>query len=144
MRLSQVLQGKGREVVTVGPDSDVRALVRLLRQHGVGAVVVSPDGRQLAGIVSERDVVRALAERGTDVLTEPVKAIATAMVHTSGPDTRVEDLMVLMTTRRIRHVPVLVDGALAGIVSIGDVVKSYVDQLAGERDALEQYVTSAG
>ena len=144
MQLHQVLESKGREVVSVRPESDVRELVRLLQQHGVGAVVVSPDGVQLAGIVSERDVVRALARQGTDVLADPVKSIATALVHTADPSARVEDLMQLMTAKRVRHVPVLDDGRLVGIVSIGDVVKSYVDQLAGERDALEQYVTTGG
>lgn len=143
MQLRRVLESKGSEVVTVRPDEDVSALVGLLMKHRVGALVVSPDGRQVVGIVSERDVVSALAERGTAVLTEPVSAIATVAVHTATPDSTVEELMTLMTRARVRHIPVLdAVGELAGIVSIGDVVKNHIDALAGERDALQDYVTS--
>lgn len=145
MQLRRLLDRKGSDVVTVRPDQDVSALVGLLTQHRVGALVVSPDGRQVAGIVSERDVVSALADRGTAVLTEPVSAIATAAVHTASPDSTVEQLMSLMTQARVRHIPVLDDaGELAGIVSIGDVVKNHIDALSSERDALQDYVTSGG
>ena len=103
---------------------------------------MSPDGRHVAGIVSERDVVRALAVRGAPVLDEPVSAIATTLVHSTGPEEQVAGLMRVMTEGRVRHVPVLQDDELAGIVSIGDVVKSQLEALASERDALAEYVSS--
>lgn len=145
MQIRRVLDIKGSEVVTVRPDQDVAALVGLLTHYKVGALVVSPDGRQVVGIVSERDVVRALAATGTSVLTEPVSSIATAAVHTATADSTVEELMTLMTEARVRHIPVLdQQRCLVGIVSIGDVVKNHIDALAGERDALHSYVTSGG
>src|SRR5690606_26918806 len=127
MRISDVLRGKGADVVTVKPDSDVRTLLGVLAEHGIGAVVVSVDGRSIDGIVSERDIVRALAARGASILSEPVSEIMTTEVETCGPDANIEELMRTMTQGRFRHVPVVVDGALAGIVSIGDVVKRRVD-----------------
>lgn len=144
MRISDVLRGKGGEVVTVTPETRVRGLLDLLAEHGIGAVVVSRDGSSVDGIVSERDVVRAMAERGADVLHEPVSAIHTAEVHTCPPETRIDDLMRLMTDKRVRHVPVVRDGALAGIVSIGDVVKSRIGELESEREALNAYISSVG
>lgn len=145
MQISRVLNSKGSEVVTVRPDQDVATLVGLLTQHKVGALVVSPDGRQVSGIVSERDVVRALSASGTSVLTEQVSSIATAAVHTATPESTVDELMALMTEARVRHIPVVDEQkCLVGIVSIGDVVKNQIDALAGERDALQSYVTSGG
>ncbi len=145
MQISRVLDRKGSEVVTVRPDQDIAALVGLLTQHKVGALVVSPDGRQVAGIVSERDVVRALSSAGTSVLTEPVSSIATAAVHTATATSTVDELMALMTEARVRHIPVVdAQDCLIGIVSIGDVVKNHIDELGAERDALQSYVTSGG
>jgi CBS domain-containing protein len=144
MRITDVLRVKGDQVVTVGPERTVRELVALLVEHGIGAVVVSADGGSVDGIVSERDVVRALADRGPEALSEPVRAICTAQVRTVAPDARIEELMRLMTDQRIRHVPVVQDGRLCGIVSIGDVVKNRIDELEGERAALTSYISSAG
>lgn len=145
MQISRVLDSKGREVVTVRPDQDVKTLVELLAHHKVGALVVSPDGREVAGIVSERDVVRALSTSGTAVLSLPVSSIATAAVHTATRVSTVDGLMALMTEARVRHIPVVdEDSCLVGIVSIGDVVKNHIDAIAGERDALQSYVTSGG
>ena len=141
MRISDVLRIKGDRVVTVTPDTDVAGLLRVLADHGIGAVVVSPDGAEIAGIVSERDVVRAIAARGADVLTEPVTRIATASVRTVRPEVSLEDVERLMTEGRFRHVPVLVDGALGGVVSIGDVVKNRIDELESERSELAGYIT---
>jgi CBS domain-containing protein len=141
MRVSDVLRLKGGQVVTVTPDTDVRQLLQVLAEHGIGAVVVSEDGTSVDGIVSERDVVRAMAKRGSDVLSEPVTAIQTANVQTVEPETQLEDLMRLMTERRIRHVPVVVDAGLQGIVSIGDVVKKRIDELESERSALSDYIS---
>src|SRR5690349_12642417 len=108
MRISDVLRVKGGQVVTVPPDSDVRQLLGVLAEHRIGAVVVSADGTSVGGIVSERDVVRALAERGPAVLSEPVAAIHTVEVYTVTPDTHLEDIMRIMTERRVRHMPVVV------------------------------------
>ncbi len=140
MRISDVLSSKsGAEVVTIPPDSSVRELLALLARHNIGAVVVSADGQAVDGIVSERDVVRRLHE-DDGVLDGTVSAIMTSDVQTCQPDTPVDDLRVVMTERRIRHVPVVVGGRLTGIISIGDVVKSSLDQLRFERDQLDSYV----
>jgi len=140
MRIHDVLASKpSAEVVTIAPDASVRDLLALLAEHNVGAVVVSGDGETVDGIVSERDVVRRLHDDEA-VLGGAVAAIMTSDVETCRPDTTVDDLRVLMTERRIRHVPVVTDGRLTGIISIGDVVKSSLDQLQFERDQLDSYV----
>lgn len=141
MRIHDILSSKGFDVVHVGPESSVSDLVTLLREHNLGAVVVSTDGKAIAGIVSERDVIRQLAE-GPEFLSQPVTSIMTPEVHTCSPDDSVESLMSAMTDRRIRHFPVVNErGELAGIVSIGDLVKSQIAQLQFERDQLEGYVS---
>ena len=142
MRTSEVLRTKGQDVVTITGETEVRQLLALLAQHGIGAVVVSQDGRSVDGIVSERDVVRAIAERGDAVLGEPVSAICSTEVSSVTPETQIEELMRLMTDQRIRHVPVLVDGGLHGIVSIGDVVKSRITELESERASLTEYIST--
>jgi CBS domain-containing protein len=141
MRISDVLRVKGTRVVTVTPDTKVRHLLEVLAEHGIGAVVVSHDGTSVDGIVSERDIVRALTRRGAAVMSEPVTAIYTAEVFTVTPRTSLEDVMRMMTEHRVRHAPVVVDGGLRGIVSIGDVVKSRIDDLETERAALTDYIT---
>ena len=140
MRISDVLRVKGTQVVTVTPDTKVRHLLAVLAEHRIGAVVVSHDGTAVDGIASERDIVRALAQRGAAVLSEPITAIYTAQVHTVTPQTPVEEVMRIMTEHRVRHAPVVVDGGLQGIVSIGDVVKAHIDQIEFERDQLDSYV----
>jgi len=140
MRIGDVLQAKAtREVITVGPDAGVRELLALLAEHNVGAIVVSADGTTVEGIVSERDVVRHLHHDGT-VINNTVGAIMTDVVETCDEDAPVDVLMKVMTDRRIRHVPVVHDGGLVGIISIGDVVKHRIDQLEFERDQLDSYV----
>jgi CBS domain-containing protein len=140
MRISDVLSNKpSGQVVTIAPDATVRDLLGLLARHNIGAVVVSADGETVDGIVSERDVVRRLHEDEA-VLDGPVSRIMTSDVATTEPHTPVDDLRVVMTERRIRHVPVVADGRLVGIISIGDVVKSSLDQLQFERDQLDSYV----
>jgi len=141
MLISDILRVKGTQVVTVTPDTRVRALLAVLAEHGIGAVVVSHDGASVDGIVSERDIVRALARRGAAVMSEPVTAIYTAEVYTVMPQTPLEDVMRLMTEHRVRHTPVVVGGRLDGIVSIGDVVKNRMDELETERTALTDYIT---
>jgi CBS domain-containing protein len=141
MRITDVLRGKGTQVVTIPPDTKVRRLLDVLAEHRIGAVVVSTDGTSVGGIVSERDIVRAFAKRGAAVMSEPVTAIYTADVHTITPDTSLDEVMRMMTERRIRHAPVVVDGSLRGIVSIGDVVKNRIDELETERAHLTDYIT---
>ena len=138
MRISDVLRVKGTQVLTVTPDTKVRRLVAVLAEHRIGAVVVSSDGTAVDGIVSERDIVQALARRGAAVMSEPVTAIYTAEVHTVTPQTPIEDVMRLMTERRVRHAPVVADGGLQGIVSIGDVVKWRLDEKTQENAVLQE------
>ncbi|MDQ2757230.1 MAG: CBS domain-containing protein [Actinomycetota bacterium] len=140
MKISDVLRSKGDGVVTIRPDDSVAHLLAVLDDHGIGAVVVSDDGRQVGGIVSERDVVRHLHRIGADVLKGPVSAIMTSEVTTCEADDDVEALARTMTERRIRHLPVVVDGHLLAIVSIGDVVKMRIDALQSERDQLVGYI----
>ena len=143
MRISDVLRVKGTQVVTVTPDTTVRQLLAVLAEHGIGAVVVSADGTSVGGIASERDIARALAKRGAAVMSEPVTAIYTAEVYTVTPDTSLEDVMRMMTERRVRHAPVVAGSGLLGIVSIGDVVKNRIDELETERTSLTDYITGA-
>ena len=140
MRIGEVLKAKSNAVVvTITPDASVRDLVAQLAEHNVGALIVSADGESLDGIVSERDVVRHLHHDGT-VINNTVGAIMTTVVETCELDTPVDDLMKIMTERRIRHVPVVTDGKLVGIISIGDVVKHKISALEFERDQLDSYV----
>ncbi|WP_182523879.1 CBS domain-containing protein [Nocardioides dongkuii] len=140
MRIGDVLKAKpSTTVVTIGPDAEVRELLALLAEHNVGALIVSGDGTSVDGIVSERDVVRRLHRDGT-VVENTVGAIMTSDVHTCDPDTDLDELMHVMTDRRFRHVPVVDDGRLVGIISIGDVVKQKIGQLEFERDQLDSYV----
>jgi CBS domain-containing protein len=140
MRIGEVLHAKAdHEVVTIGPDAGVRELLTKLAEHNVGALIVSEDGTTVDGIVSERDVVRHLYSDGT-VVNNTVRAIMTTSVETCTEDTHVDELMRTMTRHRVRHVPVVRDGRLVGIISIGDVVKHRIDQLEFERDQLDSYV----
>jgi CBS domain-containing protein len=140
MKIKDVLHAKpSQEVVTIRPDATVRELIALLAEHNVGALVVSDDGERVSGIVSERDVVRRL-HADADVLDALVSEIMTADVRTCGSDDGLTDLMQTMTEHRIRHVPVVADGRLTGIISIGDVVKNRIGELEFERDQLDSYV----
>jgi CBS domain-containing protein len=143
MRISEVLAAKpSHDVVTITPDATVRELLALLAEHNVGALIVSNDGSTLDGIVSERDVVRRLQE-DESLLDHAVSAIMTREVNTCTAQDSVNNLMQVMTDKRIRHVPVLTDGKVTGIISIGDVVKSRMSELEFERDQLDSYVHSA-
>ena len=144
MLVSDLIKRKGSAVTTAPPGTTVTELLDLLAEHGIGAVVVSADGTTVDGIVSERDVVRALRTAGADLLGAPISDVMTADVAVSAPADPVEDMMRLMTDRRIRHVPVVADGRLAGIISIGDVVKSRIDELESDRDQLITYIHSSG
>ena len=140
MHIGQILSAKAdHDVITISPDAGVREMVALLADHNIGALIVSRDGTSIDGIVSERDVVRALHHGGT-VINRTVGEIMTEDVETAGPDDDLDSVMETMTTRRFRHIPVVADGELVGIISIGDVVKHKIGQLQFERDQLDSYV----
>jgi CBS domain-containing protein len=142
--IEHILHRKGREVATVASDATVADAVALLHEWNVGALVVTAEGEPVAGILSERDVVRALAgaKDAKALMTWPVSNLMTTEVTTCGPRATVDELAKLMTDRRIRHVPVLDGDRVAGIVSIGDVVKSRIDELETETDTLHDYLSS--
>jgi CBS domain-containing protein len=144
MNISIILADKGTNVVTVAPDHSVKELLALLSLHKIGALVVSTDGNTIIGIVSERDIVRALA--GSDsIMDEPVSKIMTSEVFVAPFDAKIDDLMNVMTSKRIRHIPITSDsGELMGIVSIGDLVKARLNELETERAALMDYITHGG
>jgi CBS domain-containing protein len=140
--VSDLIKRKGSAVTIAPPETTVATLLDLLAEHRIGAVVVSAGGG-VDGIVSERDVVRALRTAGAAVLDAPISTVMTADVVVTAPGDTVEDMMRLMTERRIRHVPVVTDGGrMAGIISIGDVVKSRIDELEADRDQLIGYIQS--
>jgi CBS domain-containing protein len=139
MRIADVLRHKGNAVATIGPGVAVSALIAELAEHNVGALPVV-DGGRLVGIVSERDVVRRLHDGGAALLDRSVADIMTTSITTCAPGDAVVDLARIMTTRRFRHLPVLEDGELVGIVSIGDLVKARIDLLESEREQLQSYI----
>ncbi len=143
MKISDVVRSKGGGVVTVKPDETVTGLLALLDEHRIGAVVVSVDGSSVDGIVSERDIVRHLHLKGTDILSAPVSSIMTSEVTTGSAVDEIADLAATMTELRVRHVPIVdADGKLAAIVSIGDIVKFRLNELQSERDQLRDYISS--
>ncbi|BBX87068.1 CBS domain-containing protein [Mycolicibacterium aubagnense] len=143
MRIADVLSNKGAAVATIAPTTTVSQLLASLAALNIGAmVVVGPEG--LAGIVSERDVVRELHKRGGGLLGQPVSEIMTTVLATCTPRDTVDHLVVLMTQNRVRHVPVLDDGRLAGIVSIGDIVKTRMEELETEQQHLQDYINQGG
>jgi CBS domain-containing protein len=140
MNVETILRNKGKRVATVRADATLAAAVDQLRRHGIGALVVSDDGEGVDGILSERDIVLALAHHGTDLLSLPVAEIMTRPVVTCEPTDSVAELMAEMTNRRIRHFPVVCDGSLCGIVSIGDLVKSRLDEIEDETRSLRSFI----
>ncbi|WP_152363293.1 CBS domain-containing protein [Microlunatus speluncae] len=140
MRVSDILRGKGSVVATIRPSATVADLLGRLAEHNIGAMVVlAPEG--MVGIVSERDVVRRLHEAGAELLDRPVSEIMSTDVASCGPDDGVDRLNSIMTERRIRHLPVLKDDRLVGIVSIGDVVKVRMRELEDSTEQLEAYIS---
>jgi len=152
MRIADILRNKGTAVATVTESTTVTGLLAELSVHNIGAMVVIGSSNSsgvggfggVVGIVSERDVVRYLHEQGPELLRRPVGEIMSAVAVTCGPDDPVDGLAALMTNNRVRHVPVLDDGRLVGIVSIGDVVKIRMDELQAERQQLRAYITQGG
>ncbi|MGI8663019.1 MAG: CBS domain-containing protein [Acidimicrobiales bacterium] len=142
MLIERIVREKGAEVATIGADAPVSAAVAELRRWNVGALVVTGESGPVEGIVSERDIVRAIADDGLEALDTTVGAIMSSGVVTCDRQSTVEDLMRIMTERRIRHVPIVEGSALVGIVSIGDVVKSRLGELETETRSLVDYISS--
>ncbi|MEM7324348.1 MAG: CBS domain-containing protein [Actinomycetota bacterium] len=139
MRVAEILDRKGNNTVTIKQTDPVGHAVEVLREHGFGALVISSDGLEIEGIISERDIVRALGVRD-DLLDMPVSEIMTRKVYTCSPGDRLDGLMGMMTERRIRHLPVESNGVLSGLISIGDVVKYRVIELEDETQAMQDYI----
>lgn len=143
MDVASLLGSKGNRVVTTRPDATISEVVHKLKQERIGALVVSEDDVGVAGIISERDIVRALADHGSAVMERKVEVLMTREVFTCVLDDRIGTLMAKMSHRRIRHLPVLDDGRLCGMISIGDVVKHRLEEIESEADALRQYIATA-
>jgi CBS domain-containing protein len=144
MAVAHILKQKGRTVVTVQPAQTLQDVANILAKHRIGAVVVVDPGGAIAGIVSERDVVRAVAEHGATALSRMARDAMTAKVRTCTPRDTETELMALMTEHRIRHLPVVEDGRLAGMISIGDVVKMRIETIESEAEQMKTYIASAG
>lgn len=142
MRVSNLLTVKGHDVATISQERSISDALALLKERGIGALIVTGPNPPLVGIFSERDVVRALADRGASALDSTVEELMSSDVTVCNEETTVVELMGLMTARRIRHVPVVSDGHLVGMVSIGDVVKARLDELEHEKKELLDYVSS--
>jgi len=140
MNVETILRNKGNWVATIRPDATIAEAVDMLNRERIGAIVVSEDGESVDGILSERDIVIALADGGAELLSRNVDEIMTRRVVTCGPEDTVEELMAEMTNRRIRHFPVVMDGRLCGIVSIGDVVKNRLDEVEFEAKSLRSFI----
>ncbi|MCC5972079.1 MAG: CBS domain-containing protein [Pararhodobacter sp.] len=136
MLVSQILKGKAGGVVTIAPEATVREAAELLSARRIGAVVVSNDGVTVQGILSERDVVRELGKRGTGCLDDKVEAMMTRAIYACAPGDSADQVLETMTTRRFRHMPVMEDGKMIGLISIGDVVAARLSELQSEKDAL--------
>ncbi len=142
MTVKHILDEKGREVVTVSPSMGTADAVRFLADNKIGAVVVTGAGGKIAGILSERDIVRAVASRGADALSAPISDIMTSKVTTCGESHTVNQVMELMTKGRFRHLPVEADGKLIGIISIGDVVRRRIEDVEREAEEIKAYIAS--
>jgi CBS domain-containing protein len=144
MAVAHILRQKGTSVVTVEPGDSVQTIVDMLARHRIGAVVVVDAHGGIAGIVSERDVVRAMAGNAAAVVSRTAKDIMTAKVRTCTPQDSEAELMQLMTEHRIRHLPVVANGRVAGMISIGDVVKLRIESMEAEANQMKTYIASAG
>ncbi|MDJ0945409.1 MAG: CBS domain-containing protein [Kiloniellales bacterium] len=143
MLVRHIVSVSGAGVATARPDATIADAAKLLKERNIGALVVTTEDGRLAGILSERDLVRGLPDHGADLLALKVKDRMTAEVTTCSPDDRVDGIMKLMTDGRFRHLPVVEDGKLVGIVSIGDVVKSRLEELESETTTLRQYIAGS-
>lgn len=144
MTVSHILKAKGRDVITAAPTDTVSAVARVLSERRIGAVVITGAGGRIEGIVSERDVVRHIGKDGAKVLDLPVSSIMTRNVRTAREGDSESELMALMTEHRIRHLPVVSDGKLSGMISIGDVVKNRIEAIEREAAEMKAYIGTAG
>lgn len=142
-KVADVLKQKGSQVITVTPAQSVASIVEVLTRHRIGAAPVTNPAGRLVGIISERDVVRGIADHGAGVLDGAVEQLMTREVRTCAPDDAIVELMAVMTNQRIRHLPVVAEGALCGLVSIGDVVKQRLAEAQSELDELHRYISSS-
>jgi CBS domain-containing protein len=140
MNVETILRNKGSWVMTVQRDTTVAEAVETLSRERIGALVVSEDGNSVDGMLSERDIVTALAEYGAELLSRPIDAIMTRNVLTCDPADTVQELMAEMTNRRFRHFPVVKDGRLCGVISIGDLVKNRLDEVEFEANSLRSFI----
>lgn len=140
MKVESILNSKGRRVATIRPDATIAQVTHELRLEGIGALVVSTDGENIEGIISERDVVRGLSKFGGEVLNMRVADVMTRAVRTCSADDSIAHVMAEMTRGRMRHLPVVEGGKLAGIVSIGDVVKNRLEEVELEANVLRDYI----
>jgi CBS domain-containing protein len=143
MNIDAILRAKGDTVTLITPEAPIAEAVGVLRREGIGALVVSRDGVAVDGILSERDVIHGLARLGSQLLEAKVEQLMTRRVFTCTPRDSIADLMAEMTKRRIRHIPVVQDGELAGIISIGDVVKARLDEMEYETSSLRNFIAGA-
>jgi CBS domain-containing protein len=143
MNVETILRTKGREVATIRPGETVASAADMLISRNIGALVVSENGQSVDGIISERDIVHGLTDRGADLLSLEVAEVMTRRVVTCDPGDTIDQLMAEMTNRRIRHFPVVEDGRLCGIISIGDVVKSRLDEVEYEARSLRSFIAGA-
>ena len=142
MTVSRIINEKGRDVATVSPGASLAAVAATLAEKKIGAVLIM-EGAAIGGIISERDIVRAVASRGSEALSTPAKEWMTAKVVTCAPDDTINDVMQKMTSGRFRHLPVVENGKLAGIVSIGDVVKRRIEDVEREAAQIREYIATA-
>jgi CBS domain-containing protein len=143
MNVKGILDEKGRDVVTLGPDGTLADAIRTLGEHGIGALVVTKGGGRIAGIISERDIVRAIARDGAAALDNPIAAVMTSKVKVCHETHTVNEVMEIMTRGRFRHLPVEKNGVLDGIVSIGDVVKRRIEEVEREAEEIRTYIATA-
>ncbi|MBP0615006.1 CBS domain-containing protein [Jiella mangrovi] len=142
MNVGHILKAKGSDVFTLRPDVSLAEVVRLLAERRIGAIVLLDEDGRVAGIVSERDVVRVLAKSGAEILDKPIGEAMTAKVQTCTSSTPIEDVLGVMTRGRFRHLPVYEDDRLAGIISIGDVVKAKIEEAEREAEQMREYIAA--
>lgn len=140
--VKNVLQRKGNDVISVAPDTTMLDTAKVLRENKIGAVLACEKGGRMCGVLSERDIVIAIAKQGASILSKPVSEFMTEGVYTCVPEDDMKSLMETMTTRRIRHLPVVEDDKVVGMVSIGDVVRERMAETEAEAEALKAYITT--
>jgi CBS domain-containing protein len=143
MTVKAILEKKGHDVLTLGPNEKLSEAIRILTEHRIGALVITNGDHKIVGILSERDIVRVLGRRGAAILDEPVRAVMTARVRICNESHTVNQVMEMMTQGRFRHLPVEKDGRLSGIVSIGDVVKRRIEDVEREAEDIRSYIATA-